>query len=207
MSVTGTDYVPITLKYLCMYNVQKVLPAVYDDSLSYYELLAKIQAKMNEVIVSENNLNEWQQAQDEVIALLEERVNDFIDGGYRDEFDRFVQEWLEQNFQTYLDTWVRMLFFGLTSTGYFCAYVPRTWHDIEFDTGAVFGRSDYGRLILRMRVNGDGVIDNTYSYTLNAQPTTIESLIRDLEVTTLRGDASYYTLFTNMDEEVPNGNF
>lgn len=200
-------YTPLTLRYLCMYNVQKVLPAVYDDSLSYYELLAKIQAKMNEVIVSENNLNEWQQAQDEVIALLEERVNDFIDGGYKDEFDRFVREWLEQNFRAYLDTWVHMLFFGLTSTGYFCAYVPRTWHDIEFDTGAIFGRSDYGRLILRMRVNGEGVIDNTYSYSLNAEPTTIESLIRDLEVTTLRGEASYHTLFTNMDQEVPNGNF
>ena len=200
-------YTPLTLKYLCMYNVQKVLPAVYDDSLSYYELLAKIQAKMNEVIVSENNLNEWQQAQDEVIALLEERVNDFIDGGYRDEFDRFVRQWLEDNFEGYLDTWVHMIFFGLTDNGHFCAYVPRTWHDIEFDTGAVFGRSDYGRLILRMRVNGEGVIDNTYSYSLNAEPTTIESLIRDLEITTLRGDASYYTLFTNMSEEVPNGNF
>lgn len=29
---------------------QKVLPAVYDDSLSYYELVCKIQAKLNEVI-------------------------------------------------------------------------------------------------------------------------------------------------------------
>ena len=38
-------WTPLTLKYLCMYNVQKVLPAVYDDSLSYYELLAKMTLK------------------------------------------------------------------------------------------------------------------------------------------------------------------
>ena len=30
--------------------VQKVLPLVYDDSLSYYELLNKVVAKVNEVI-------------------------------------------------------------------------------------------------------------------------------------------------------------
>lgn len=30
--------------------VQKVLPLVYDDSLSYYEVLAKVVAKLNELI-------------------------------------------------------------------------------------------------------------------------------------------------------------
>ena len=39
------EYVPQIVRALCCYNVQKVLPAVYDDSLSYYELLAKIQDK------------------------------------------------------------------------------------------------------------------------------------------------------------------
>ena len=36
---------------------QKVLPLVYDDSLSYYEVLCKIQSKLNEVINNQNNLN------------------------------------------------------------------------------------------------------------------------------------------------------
>lgn len=33
----------------------KVLPLVYDDSLSYYEVLCKVSAKMNEVIEEINN--------------------------------------------------------------------------------------------------------------------------------------------------------
>ena len=37
---------------------QKVLPLVYDDSLSYYELLCKVVSKLNEVITNENSLNE-----------------------------------------------------------------------------------------------------------------------------------------------------
>ena len=45
------------IKGLVGYNVQKVLPAVYDDSLSYYELLAKMQDKLNEVVHLANELN------------------------------------------------------------------------------------------------------------------------------------------------------
>lgn len=37
--------------------VQKVLPLVYDDSLSYYELLAKVVKKLNEVINVTNDLS------------------------------------------------------------------------------------------------------------------------------------------------------
>lgn len=54
-----------------------------------------------------------------------------------------------------------MVFFGLTSDGHFCAYIPGSWADIEFDTGAVYGTSQYGRLLLRYRTDGSEVIDNT----------------------------------------------
>lgn len=41
-------------KYFC----QKVLPLVYDDSLSYYEVLCKVSAKLNEVIDQVNGVVE-----------------------------------------------------------------------------------------------------------------------------------------------------
>lgn len=41
-----------TLRYWC----HKILPLVYDDSLSYYEVLCKTSAKLNEVIDSTNGL-------------------------------------------------------------------------------------------------------------------------------------------------------
>lgn len=200
-------WTPLTLKYLCMYNVQKVLPAVYDDSLSYYELLAKMMDKCNEMVGDLNQLNEWQAAQDEVLNELEKLVRDFIDGGYLESFETFVNRWLDANLAGIITRATKMLWFGLTQDGHFCAYVPDSWSDITFDTGAVYGRSDYGRLILKAKVDGPNAIDNTYSYTLNAQPSDFDAMVRDLEVTTRRGDASYYALFTNLDAEVPNGNF
>ncbi|MBO7691141.1 MAG: hypothetical protein J6T10_00725 [Methanobrevibacter sp.] len=41
------------------YWVQKVLPLVYDDSLSYYELLNKVVLKLNELIVNNDNLPDY----------------------------------------------------------------------------------------------------------------------------------------------------
>lgn len=53
-------------RYFC----QKVLPAVYDDSLSYYELLCKLTAKINEVIVAnEDELGAIKELQDLYIEL------------------------------------------------------------------------------------------------------------------------------------------
>ena len=50
------------------YNVQKILPAVYDDSLSYYELLAKLQCKLQEVVEFYNKLADYQDVQDQALA-------------------------------------------------------------------------------------------------------------------------------------------
>lgn len=140
-------WTPLTLKYLCMYNVQKVLPAVYDDSLSYYELLAKMQDKVNELVGDLNQLNEWQQAQDEVFAELEKVVQDFIDGGYREDFDKFALDWLDENIREAFTRGSRMVFFGLTQDGYFTAYVPAEW---SFVLGTVldYSNDNYGRLTI-----------------------------------------------------------
>lgn len=51
------------LRYWC----HKILPLVYDDSLSYYEFLCKMNAKLNEVIDSTNGLVEaWEKFQAEL---------------------------------------------------------------------------------------------------------------------------------------------
>lgn len=141
-------WTPLTLKYLCMYNVQKVLPAVYDDSLSYYELLCKIQEKLKEVIQSENYLNEWQAAQDEVIGELEQLVQDFIAGGYKQDFDQFAQDWLDENIQQALTKAAHMVFFGLTDDGYFTAYIPTDWSFV-FGTIVDYDDENYGSLTIR----------------------------------------------------------
>ena len=66
---------------------QKVLPLVYDDSLSYYELLCKVVCKLNEMAENQNNLSDEikQVAQDlddfknQVPGMIEAKVEEWLD--------------------------------------------------------------------------------------------------------------------------------
>lgn len=65
---------------------QKVLPLVYDDSLSYYELLCKVVSKLNEMAENQNNLSDEikQVAQDlddfknQVPGMIEAKVEEWL---------------------------------------------------------------------------------------------------------------------------------
>lgn len=128
----------------------------------------------------------------------------FKEHGFDDYYKEQIYQWVKDNMQGIIERAMKMVFFGLNDDGRFVAYVPDSWSDLTFDTGAVFGRSDYGRLILRFEA--DGAIDNTYSYS-NAQLKTAEKAIADFESEIKRIDATFDTLFTNLDEEVIlNGN-
>ena len=60
------------IRYWC----HKILPLVYDDSLSYYEFLCKMNAKLNEVIDSTNGLVEaWERFQAELEKAWQDYKN------------------------------------------------------------------------------------------------------------------------------------
>ena len=71
------------IKYWC----NKILPLVYDDSLSYYEVLCKTSAKLNEVITSTNGLldawdtykNDIDKAFGDYTAGLDKQFDDLSD--------------------------------------------------------------------------------------------------------------------------------
>lgn len=69
---------------------QKVLPAVYDDSLSYYELLCKVIDYLNKVIDITNT-------QSDAITELQEMLKEFMDGEIGQYIEEKVDEWFEEN--------------------------------------------------------------------------------------------------------------
>lgn len=182
-------------RYFC----QRVLPSVYGDEISYYEVLCKVTDYLNKTMSNVNDLNEDAKKLyvyvEELYALLEK----FMTSGFDDYYAEQAVKWIDTHLTWIFNHVAKQVYFGLTMDGHFVAYIPESWSDITFDTGAVYGRTDYGRLILRF--DADGAINNTYSYSL-AQPTKVDKLVADLEVTARRGDASFDTLFTNLDQEV-----
>lgn len=115
---------------------QKVLPLVYDDSLSYYEVLCRIVKYINDIIGNEKELT------DEFLELKKEveKVQKMLDN-----FDTVV---IERIVREYLAT---MIFVEISDAGYFIYYIPDSWENIKFETSGLdveLPDVEYGRLIL-----------------------------------------------------------
>jgi len=121
-----------TFKFWC----QKVLPLVYDDSLSYYEILCKVVDYINNMIENQKEFSE------ELAELKSELV--------------VVQKWIDDFDTSYIEKVVReylatMIFVEISDAGYFIYYIPRTWKDIVFKTTGLdveIADTEYGRLVL-----------------------------------------------------------
>ena len=115
---------------------QKVLPLVYDDSLSYYEVLCKVVEYINNLI-----------EQDKVFADdISELKTDLEQ----------VQEWIDNYNTTYAEQIIKdhiatMIFVEINDSGYIVYYIPEEWDDIQFRTTGYdteVSGVDYGHLVL-----------------------------------------------------------
>ena len=137
------------ISQLRAYYVQKVLPAVYDDSLSYYELLCKVQEKLEELVNAMNTQYTVNDGMLDLIEQLQTELQDFKEHGFDDYYKEQVAEWVDENFQTIMNGLLgHMLFFGLTDDGYFTTYIPEMWA-IAFDTDVDYNSENYGCLEIK----------------------------------------------------------
>lgn len=118
----------------------KVLPLVYDDSLSYYEILCKMVTYINNLIETDKLQN------DEIDKLKKElqSVQNWI--------NNFDTSYAESIIAQYLAT---MIFVTISDEGYFIYTIPKNWECITFNTTGLdignnigVGNYDYGHLVL-----------------------------------------------------------
>lgn len=125
----------------------KVLPLVYDDSLSYYELLCKVVSKLNELIEKYASFDDMVEEIQSAIDALQKQI---------DEFDTTYIEKLIK------DKLANMIYVWISDAGYIIYYVPESWDDITFNTTGLditneqlsdnghVANYEYGRLVLSM---------------------------------------------------------
>lgn len=118
----------------------KVLPLVYDDSLSYYEILCKM-------VTYINNLIETDKVQNDEINNLKQEVQEV-----QNWIDNFNTDFAEGVIAQYLAT---MIFVTISDEGYIIYSIPRNWYSITFNTTGLdidnnigVGNYDYGHLVL-----------------------------------------------------------
>lgn len=114
----------------------KVLPLVYDQSLSYYEVLCKVVKYINDLIDQDKIIGE------ELSGIKSdlETVQQWI--------DNFDTSFAEEIIKSCLAT---MIFVEINDEGYIVYYIPEKWEDITFNTTGIdidIAGTEYGRLVL-----------------------------------------------------------
>lgn len=116
---------------------QKVLPLVYDESLSYYEVLCKVRDKLNELIKQDEVFGEALRQLEKELAEVNQWIANFD--------TKFVKELVDRYVAT-------MIFVGISDTGYIFYDMPDSWDDIQFSTTGldidVESMPEYGHLVL-----------------------------------------------------------
>lgn len=115
----------------------KVLPLVYDESLSYYEVLCKVVKYINDLIDNDKIMvDELAQLRSD-LAVVQEWINNF-DTSYA-----------EQIIKDHIAT---MIFVEINDDGYIVYNIPEEWSDITFNTTEldiiVELQREYGHLVL-----------------------------------------------------------
>lgn len=119
------------------YWCYKVLPLVYDDSLSYYEVLCKVVKYINDLIAQDKIIG------DDITALQQDM--------------RAVQTWIDNFDTSYAEKIIRetigqMILVEISDAGYIVYNIPESWADITFRTTGLDIELDlqpeYGHLVL-----------------------------------------------------------
>lgn len=141
-----------SFKFWC----QKVLPLVYDGSLSYYEVLCKLTDYVNKLIENDdylkNIIDEYGLSIEEIqkdVNTLKEELEKVKNGDYVSLYLDSIINYIDNNLQELVARIVKYIFFGLNNDGYFCAYIPESWEFISFDTIMDYNSELYGHLVLK----------------------------------------------------------
>jgi hypothetical protein len=135
---------------------QKTLPTVFDDSLSYYEVLCQLACYINDILEDLKGLSQGTEdlskeieELEKVVDEIKKEIDDFKEGDNMDSIIDALSKWIDKNLQALVGRIVKYVFFGLTPDGYFCAYIPPDWNFITFDTIMDYNSSLYGHLVLQ----------------------------------------------------------
>ena len=132
-----------------------VLPLVYDNSLTYYEMVCKLIDYVNDMREDEVALAKLVESygitinelQDEVDKVMQE-LKDFEEGKALGVYLNALERWINQNLQELVGRIAKFVIFGLDNRGYFIADIPDNWDGIIFSTDTDYSSATYGHLIL-----------------------------------------------------------
>lgn len=156
------------------------IPKLYWDAFSQEQRIHAICRQLGKIIgyadYLSTQIDENRNDIDELKALFDK----FMESGFDDYYAEQIENWVNDNLGYLYETLVKQVYFGLTLDGHFIAYIPESWSDIVFDTGANYELDTYGRLILRWNVDNGYDVDQTPEIARPSIDDYIETSVRNI---------------------------
>lgn len=103
-------------------------------------------------------LDEFMKNAENAFDELNKLLNDIAEGRFPEEIANAIRQYIVRNYYDMVGDMIKMLWFGLTDSGYFVAYIPDSWDAVQFNTTGYDVEleiaPDYGHLVLSSRYGG-----------------------------------------------------
>lgn len=111
----------------------------YDSDLGY------IIKQIKDLLACCDEMKDWKESHQAEYNELKQLYDDLMAGIFPESISAAFNNWMRANALDIVGELVKMVFFGLTDSGYFVAYIPDSWDDIIFNTtGYDIGELDVG---------------------------------------------------------------
>ena len=108
--------------------------------------------RIRDLITDVDELKEWRETHEAEYQQLKNLYDQIMSGNFPPTIVNAFERWMRENAVDLVGAMVKNVFFGLTDSGYFVAYVPESWEDIIFNTTGldieVALMPEYGHLVL-----------------------------------------------------------
>ena len=130
-------------------NAAHSLPSFYWNVITDEQRIKFLCCLIHSLVEYQNSVTTNVNELNDSVKELQELFEKFQESGFDDYYKAQIQAWIDKNLDDIIAERIKMIWFGLTMDGYFCAYIPKSWEGIQFDTGMDYSNQNtYGRLIL-----------------------------------------------------------
>ncbi len=112
--------------------------------------------RMKELLAQMGDMEVWRQEYEQAYEDFKAMVADIEAGTFPESIRDAFSKWMQENAFSLVGELVKLVFFGITDSGHFVAYIPDGWDDIIFNTTGLditIAGEDYGHLILSFTTN------------------------------------------------------
>lgn len=109
-------------------------------------------AEMKKYLDAIADLESWKTQHEAEYEQLKALYDAVMSGNFPPSIVNAFNQWMFENATDIVGEMIKAVFFGLTDSGYFVAYIPESWQDIIFNTTGWDIETelmpDYGHLVL-----------------------------------------------------------